>query len=182
MKNKDLIKKGKYLAFLLRHDTEYQFDEHGWREVSDLIKNQGYTMKEIEEIVETNNKQRYEFSNDKKKIRARQGHSIPVDVELKEATPPDVLYHGTAKNFVGSIWENGIKKMSRLYVHLSDDEETARKVGQRHGYPVVIFINAKQMKEDGIKFYLSNNNVWLTDFVDKKYLMFVQEPCGSTGQ
>ena len=130
-------------------------------------------MKELEEIVETNNKKRYEFSDDKKKIRARQGHSIPVDVELKEATPPDVLYHGTAKNFVGSIWKNGIKKMSRLYVHLSGDEETARKVGKRHGYPVVIFINTKQMREDGIKFYLSNNNVWLTEFVDKKYLMFV---------
>ena len=173
MKENDLIKKGKHLAFLLRHDTEYQFDKHGWREVSDLIKNQGYTMKEIEEIVETNNKKRYEFSDDKKKIRARQGHSIPVDVELKEATPPDVLYHGTAKNFVGSIWKNGIKKMSRLYVHLSGDEETARKVGKRHGYPVVIFINTKQMREDGIKFYLSNNNVWLTEFVDKKYLMFV---------
>lgn len=173
MEEKDLIKKGKHLAFLLRHDTEYQFDEHGWREASDLIKNQGYTMKELEEIVETNNKKRYEFSDDKKKIRARQGHSIPVDVELKEATPPDVLYHGTAKDFVGSIWKNGIKKMSRLYVHLSGDEETARKVGKRHGYPVVIFINTKQMREDGIKFYLSNNNVWLTEFVDKKYLMFV---------
>lgn len=173
MKENDLIKKGKRLAFLLRHDTEYKFDEHGWREVSDLIKNHGYTMKEIEEIVETNNKKRYEFSDDKKKIRARQGHSIPVDVELKEATPPDVLYHGTAKNFVDSIWKNGIKKMSRLYVHLSGDEETARKVGKRHGHPVVIFINTKQMREDGIKFYLSNNNVWLTEFVDKKYLMFV---------
>lgn len=173
MKEKDLIHKGKHLAFLLRHDTEYKFDEHGWREVSDLIKNQGYTMKELEEIVETNNKKRYEFSEDKRKIRARQGHSIPVDVELKEAIPPDILYHGTSKDFVHSIWENGIKKMSRLYVHLSGDEETARKVGKRHGYPVVIFINTKQMREDGVKFYLSNNNVWLTDFVDKKYLMFV---------
>lgn len=173
MKEKDLIHKGKHLAFLLRHDTEYKFDEHGWREVKDLIKNQGYTMKELEEIVETNNKKRYEFSEDKKKIRACQGHSIPVDVELKEATPPDILYHGTSKNCVGSIWENGITKQSRLHVHLSGDEETARKVGSRHGCPVVIFINTKQMKEDGIKFYLSNNNVWLTDFVDKKYLMFV---------
>lgn len=173
MENKNLIRKGKHLAFLLRHDKEYQFDKNGWREVKDLIKNHGYTMKELEDIVETNDKKRYEFSDDKRKIRARQGHSIPVDVELKEAIPPDILYHGTSKDFVHSIWENGIKKMSRLHVHLSDDEETARKVGKRHGYPVVIFINTKKMKEDGIKFYLSNNNVWLTDFVDKKYLMFV---------
>lgn len=110
MENKDLVRKGKHLAFLLRHDTKYQFDEHGWREVSDLIKNQGYTMQELEEIVETNNKKRYKFSDDKKKIRARQGHSIPVDVELKETTPPDVLYHGTATRFLDSILKQGILK------------------------------------------------------------------------
>lgn len=172
--DKDLVKKGKHLAFLLRHDTEYQFDEHGWREVSDLIKNHGYTMKELEEIVETNNKQRYEFSNDKRKIRARQGHSIPVDVELKETTPPDVLYHGTATRFLESIMKQGILKGTRLYVHLSDNLETAEKVGSRHGKPVVLFLDTKQMVEDGIKFYLSNNNVWLTDYVDSNYIKKIE--------
>lgn len=178
--DKDLVKKGKHLAFLLRHDTEYQFDEHGWREVSDLIKNHGYTMKELEEIVETNNKQRYEFSNDKRKIRARQGHSIPVDVELKEATPPDVLYHGTATRFLSSILKHGIVKGTRLYVHLSDNVETAEKVGSRHGKPVVLFLDTKRMVEDGIKFYLSNNNVWLTEYVDSKYVFKIRYCSGES--
>lgn len=172
--NKDLIKKGKHLSFLLRHDTEYQFDKHGWREVSDLIKNHGYTMKELEDIVETNNKKRYEFSEDKKKIRARQGHSIPVDVELKEAIPPKVLYHGTATRFLSSIMSQGIIKGTRLYVHLSDTTETAEKVGARHGKPVVLIIDTDYMVRDGIKFYLSNNNVWLTDYVDSKYIKEVR--------
>lgn len=174
MENKDLVRKGKHLAFLLRHDTKYQFDEHGWREVSDLIKNQGYTMQELEEIVETNNKKRYEFSDDKKKIRARQGHSIPVDVELKETTPPDVLYHGTATRFLDSILKQGILKGTRLYVHLSDTIETAKKVGIRHGKPAVLFLDAKQMAADGVKFYLSNNGVWLTDYVDSKYIKTIK--------
>ena len=180
MENKDLVRKGKHLAFLLRHDTEYQFDEHGWREVSDLIKNQGYTMRELEEIVETNNKKRYEFSDDKKKIRARQGHSIPVDVELKETTPPDVLYHGTATRFLSSILKQGIVKGTRLYVHLSDNVETAEKVGSRHGKPVVLFLDTKRMVADGIKFYLSNNNVWLTEYVDSKYIFKIRYCSGES--
>ena len=97
-----LVQRGKRLAYLLRHDKSYHFDEHGWREVSDLVANYHYTMEELEEIVATNNKQRYEFSEDKTRIRARQGHSVDVDVELEEATPPDVLYHGTAATAVKS--------------------------------------------------------------------------------
>ena len=166
----DIIRKGKRLAFLLRHDEEYQFDEHGWREVSDLIANHGYTMERLDEIVETNNKKRYEYSEDKTKIRARQGHSINVDVELKEQTPPDILYHGTAETTVPAILKEGIIKGSRLHVHLSQTEETAINVGKRHGKPAVLKIYAKQMAEDGIKFYLSNNGVWLTDFVSPKYI------------
>lgn len=127
-------------------------------------------MEELEEIVETNNKKRYEFSDDKKKIRARQGHSIPVDVELKEATPPKVLYHGTATRFLSSIMSQGILKGTRLYVHLSDNVETAEKVGSRHGKPVVLFLDTDCMVKDGIKFYISNNDVWLTEYVDSKYI------------
>lgn len=167
---KVLIKKGKELSFLLRHDEDYKFDEYGYREVSDLIQNHEYTIELLEAIVETNDKQRYEFSEDKKKIRARQGHSIKVDVKLRETTPPDILYHGTAIRFIESIEEEGIKKMSRQYVHLSKDKETAFNVGKRHGRPCAIVIDAKQMVNDGIKFYLSNNNVWLTEFVDRKYI------------
>lgn len=171
MGHENLITKGKRLSFLLRHDKDYDFDKNGWREVSDLIKNHGYTMEELEEIVETNDKKRYEFSDDKKKIRARQGHSINVDVELEEKIPPKILYHGTATRFLESIYKNGINSGNRIYVHLSDNEETAKLVGSRHGTPFVLRINAKKMCDDGIVFYLSNNGVWLTQFIDKKYIL-----------
>lgn len=167
---KKIIQKGKQLAYLLRHDTEYNFDEHGWREVSDLIANHGYTQEMLDEIVATNNKQRYEYSEDKTKIRARQGHSVLVDVELKEMTPPDVLYHGTAVQYVDAILRGGIVKGKRLYVHLSQTEETARNVGKRHGEPVILKVDARKMSEAGIKFYLSNNGVWLTDYVGIEYV------------
>ncbi len=172
MKNRAtyLIQRGKKLSYLLRHDKTYAFDEHGWREVSDLVANHGFTLEELREIVVTNNKQRYEFSEDMTRIRARQGHSIQVDVELEEAIPPDVLYHGTAKGFADSIMKQGILKGKRLYVHLSTTVETATKVGQRHGAPVVLAIDAKRMSEDGNKFFLSRNGVWLTEFVDAKYI------------
>lgn len=167
---KKIIQKGKQLAYLLRHDTEYNFDEHGWREVSDLIANHGYTQEMLDEIVATNNKQRYEYSEDKTKIRARQGHSVQVDVELKEMTPPDILYHGTAVQYVDAILRDGIVKRKRLYVHLSQTEETARNVGKRHGEPVILKVDARKMSEAGIKFYLSNNGVWLTDYVGIEYI------------
>ena len=109
------------------------------------------------------------------RIRARQGHSIQVDVELAEATPPDLLYHGTAKAFVKSIMRQGIQKGKRLYVHLSSTIEAATKVGARHGEPMVLAIDAKRMHEDGIKFFLSRNDVWLTEFVDVNYIMGVVE-------
>lgn len=169
--------KGKLLAFLLRHDKMYEFDQHGWRKVSDLTENHGFTVSELEEIVEKDNKNRYEFSDDKSNIRARQGHSISVDVELEEKTPPDVLYHGTASRFVGSIMDQGIIKMTRLYVHLSATFDTAINVGKRHGTPVVLTIDSKKMASDGCKFYLSTNGVWLTDFVDVKYINGIWENC-----
>ncbi len=165
-----LIKRGKKLSYLLRHDKSYTFDEHGWREVSDLVANHGFTMEELCEIVATNNKKRYEFSENMTHIRARQGHSIQVDVELAEATPPDMLYHGTAKSFEDSIMNQGVQKGKRLYVHLSTTIEAAIKVGARHGEPVVLCIDAKRMSENGIKFFLSRNGVWLTEFVDAKYI------------
>ena len=170
-----LIHLGKKLSYLLRHDTSCAFDAHGWREVSDLVGNHGFTMEELREIVATNNKQRYEFSEDMTRIRARQGHSILVDVELEEAIPPDVLYHGTAKEVADSIIKQGILKGNRLYVHLSSTVETATKVGARHGEPVVLAIDAKRMSEDGIKFFLSRNGVWLTEMVEAKYIIGIVE-------
>lgn len=174
-KSTNLINRGKKFSYLLRHDTSYAFEEHGWREVSDLVANHGFTMEEQREIVDTNNKQRYEFSEDMTRVRARQGHSIQVDVELAEAMPPDVLYHGTAKEYADSIMKQGILKGHRLYVHLSTTVEMATKVGQRHGDSVVLAIDAKRMSEGGNKFYLSRNGIGLTEFVDAQYIIGVVE-------
>ena len=175
MNKKELLtEKGKELAFLLRHDKEAfdngLIDQNGWRNVSELVSDKGYSVDLIEEIVVTNNKKRYEFNEDHTKIRARQGHSINVDVGLTEAEPPKVLYHGTSNDVIDSIMREGIKKGTRLYVHLSKDKETATNVGARHGTPHVLEINSEQMYKDGVKFYLSNNGVWLTDYVDNKYI------------
>ena len=114
----------------------------------------------------------HEFNENKTKIRARQGHSIKVDVELKEVVPPDILYHGTATRFLYSITKTGINSGTRQYVHLSDNKETAIEVGKRHGIPSVLEIDAKQMHEDGIKAYAANNGVGSTEFVDKKYIIW----------
>ena len=175
----ELNSKGKYLSFILRHGRE-EFeqgiiDSHGWMSVDDLARMKGFTKELIEEIVNTDNKARYEYNEDKTKIRARQGHSIPVDVGLKEATPPDILFHGTADKSLKSIFEQGIKAQSRLHVHLSQDKNVALSVGKRHGNPVILKVDSARMSNDGIKFYLSNNGVWLIDFVDKKYISVLNE-------
>ncbi len=171
-----------FISLVLRHKPDaagIQLDEHGWANVDELIEginNTGRTidMDVLEEIVRTDNKQRYSFNEDRTLIRANQGHSIPVDVELEEKQPPQYLYHGTADRFMDSIMAEGLKSMSRLYVHLSKDKETAVKVGKRHGSPVVIKVKAEEMWKDGIKLYLSQNGVWLTKYVDKKYIEIVQ--------
>ncbi len=147
-----------------------KIDEHGWRKVEEL-EVMGFTRELLDEIVATNNKQRFEYSDDGKKIRARQGHSINVDVELAETIPPDVLYHGTATRFLESIYAEGLVHGNRLYVHLSADEATAINVGKRHGTPFVIKIDCRQMLAGGCKFYFSNNGVWLTKQVLPEYFI-----------
>lgn len=167
-----------FISLVLRHKPDaagISLDEHGWANVDDLLNGVNDTGRKIdmnilEEIVRTDSKQRYSFNNDKTLIRANQGHSIPVDVELEERKPPQYLYHGTAERFLGAIMTDGLKSMSRLYVHLSKDEETAVKVGKRHGDPVVLKVRTEEMYNDGNKFYLSQNGVWLTKYVDKKYI------------
>ena len=129
----------------------------------------------LERIVAEDEKQRYSFSDDKQLIRANQGHSIPVDVELKEVTPPDLLYHGTGLKYKESIDAQGLIAKSRLYVHLSGDTETAKKVGQRHGKPIIYKVNAGAMHEDGCKFFLSVNGVWLTKEVPLQYLQYLED-------
>lgn len=167
----------KYISLILRHKPEtigITLDEHGWADVGELIsgiaKTHKMNMDILEEIVSTDEKRRYSFNDDKTKIRANQGHSIQVDVELEEMRPPEILWHGTGEKFTGSIDEQGLIPKSRLYVHLSKDEETAFKVGTRHGKPVLYIVKAKEMFKDGYKFYLSKNGVWLTKEVPVKYL------------
>ena len=167
----------KYMSLILRHKPDaigITLDEHGWANVDELIagiaKDNEFNMEILEEIVRTDEKQRYSFNEDKTLIRANQGHSIPVDVELEEKEPPEILYHGTGEKYVSSIDAQGLIPKSRLYVHLSKDEETAVKVGSRHGKPVIYIVKAKQMYEDGYKFYISANGVWLTKEVPVKYL------------
>ena len=167
-----------FISLVLRHKPDaagITLDEHGWANVDELINGINNTGRKIdmtmlEEIVKTDNKQRYSINEDKTLIRANQGHSIPVDVELKEQEPPELLYHGTADRFLDNIMTEGLKPMSRLYVHLSKDVETAKKVGKRHGNPVVLKVYSRQMNRDGVEFYLSENGVWLTKKVDAEYL------------
>ena len=174
----DLDNISKYISLILRHKPEVigiTLDEHGWANVSELVTgirkdNPEFNTEALEEIVATDSKQRYSFNEDKTLIRANQGHSIPVDVELVEKQPPEFLYHGTGEKYVESIDKIGLIPKSRLYVHLSKDVETAEQVGKRHGKEVVYQVNAGQMYKDGYKFFLSANNVWLTKEVPVKYL------------
>ena len=172
-------KTSKFLSYVLRHHPELinlNLDENGWANVDELItksKNdsQGFTFEELDEIVQTNDKKRFIFNEDKTRIRANQGHSVDINLALIPQQPPEFLYHGTAQGNIESILEKGIEKRSRQHVHLSQDKETATKVGMRHGKPIILIINTGKMFEDGLKFYLSENNVWLTDFVDATYIL-----------
>ena len=172
--DKKVEKAGRYMSLLLRHAPEKEnldMDRFGWVSVKQLISKLGITMSDLEDIVSENDKQRFTFNENKTKIRASQGHSIKVDLELEETMPLPFLYHGTATKDLKSIYATGLESRSRLYVHLSSDEETAISVGKRHGTPYVLTIDANRMYEDGYKFYLSKNDVWLTAFVPSMYLI-----------
>ncbi|GFZ30233.1 putative RNA 2'-phosphotransferase [Clostridium zeae] len=176
--NREDIELGKFISLILRHSPDtigITLDAHGWAKIEDLIKGINNAGKRInfetlERIVKENNKQRYSFSDDRTKVRANQGHSIDVDVELAESIPPKHLYHGTSRRFIDSIMDLGIQKQSRQYVHLSMDFDTARSVGERHGKVIVLKINSITMFNNGHKFYLSKNGVWLTDSVPVEYI------------
>lgn len=167
----------KYLSLILRHHPEVigiSLDAHGWADVDELILGIGqkkkFSREILEEIVRTDKKQRYSFNEDGTKIRANQGHSIQVDLELHPIKPPDVLWHGTAEKYTSSIEKTGLKPGNRMYVHLSSDTETAVTVGQRHGRPIVYKVKSGQMYRDGFCFYRSANGVWLTLLVPEIYL------------
>ena len=169
----------KFISLILRHKPEtigIKLDSHGWANVNELIEGinrsgKNMNFKLLERVVAENDKQRFSFNEDKSKIRANQGHTRKVDVELEEKIPPKILYHGTLKSNSDSINAKGLLKMKRLYVHLSSDIETAQKVAaRRRGEPIIYKINAEAMSNDGYKFFQSVNNVWLTDHVPPKYL------------
>ncbi len=167
----------RFISLILRHKPQVigiSLDKHGWARVDELIdgiaKTRPFNMAMLEEIVRTDNKQRYSFNEDKSLIRANQGHSIAVDVELEEKTPPKTLWHGTGEKHVESIDENGLIPKTRLFVHLSSDYDTAVKVGGRHGKPVVYEVNTEKMRADGFTFYQAVNGVWLTKRVLPEYL------------
>ena len=172
--DKELIRIAKYITLLLRHQPEKEhlsIDKYGYVFIKDLISKLKLSLSELDIIVKTDNKSRFSYDTSKKKIRCSQGHSIDVDVQLKEEEPPDILYHGTSWKYVESIFKTGIEKRNRLYVHLSKDVETATTVGKRHGELYIFEIDTKKMYKDGIKFYLSENKVWLTEYIDVMYLL-----------
>lgn len=167
----------KYVSYILRHNPDeigVILDEQGWTSVVEFIeKSQSkykFDLEDLKQVVKNNNKKRFEFSEDGKKIRARQGHSVEVDLQLPNVQPPKELYHGTASRFLNSIKKEGLKPMSRHDVHLSFNKTTAEKVGERHGKVVVLIIDTESMYKDGFQFQCTANNVWLTKAVPTKYI------------
>jgi len=177
--DKRLITVSKYLAKYLRHaphELGLVLQSGGWVLVDDLLtaaEKNGFsiTYDELVDCVETNDKQRFAFDGTGDLIRANQGHSVEVDLQLEEREPPEVLYHGTVERFLPSILGEGLLRGKRHHVHLSKDVETARKVGARRGKPVILTVDARRMHGDGYKFLLSTNGVWLTDAVPPCYLL-----------
>ena len=163
------------LAFRLRHDSEYKFHKNAWRDVTDLIEHHGYTLDELCEIVATDTKQRYELSDNMQMIRALYGHSVQVEMDYQEVVPPATLYHGTAQKNIESILSNGITPHKRLFVHLSEDRETALTVGNRHGKAIILTIDAKRMHEEGVKFFRPQNGLWLTNYIHPCYIEILWE-------
>lgn len=178
MMDNNLTQLSKFLSLILRHKPEtigLVPDEQGWIYVDELLAAMNASGKAVsrellQHLVDTSDKKRFAFSDDGLRIRANQGHSLNVDLALAPVQPPAILYHGTATRFLASILEQGLLPGSRQHVHLSQDRETARVVGSRHGTPVVLRINTDDMYSAGHIFYCSANNVWLTDKVPAKYI------------
>ncbi len=181
MNEKKIKRISKFLSLILRHNPDkinLELDENGWANVDELLSksskgNTRFSMETLEEVVETNDKKRFAFNGDKTKIRANQGHSIKtIDLELEVIEPPTFLYHGTVGKFMQSIRGKGLQKMSRQHVHLSNDLETATKVGSRRGHPIILSVRSKDMYDAGHAFYQSENGVWLTDEVPPEFIDF----------
>ena len=167
----------KHLSYLLRHSKNIvNMDEYGYVDIKDLIdyinntNDLLFSIEELQNLVETNNKNRFKYNIDKTKLKACQGHSIDIKLELQSLKPKHKLYHGTSVKNLKNILEFGIQKMSRHHVHLSKDIETAKNVGSRHGKPIILELDTAKMHLDSINFYKSENDVWLVDYVNPKYI------------
>jgi putative RNA 2'-phosphotransferase len=168
----------KLMSLVLRHKPEeigLHLDKNGWAGVEELIRKINASgifinFDVINTVVESNDKKRFAFNDDKTMIRANQGHSLEVELNLNIVTPPVVLFHGTTERFIESILKEGLTKKQRQHVHLSELKETAKAVGSRHGKPVILTIDAKAMSANNFLFYLSENNVWLVDSVPVEYI------------
>lgn len=169
----------KEISYALRHapwEYELEMDEDGWVPIDQLLDSLHKTNKwenllatDLSNMIQASDKKRHEIKDGN--IRAFYGHSLTMKILKEETMPPNVLYHGTARRFLKSITENGLLSQSRQYVHLSQDLETARNVGSRHDdRPSILIVDAKMAWNDGIKFYIGNEKVWLADEIPAKYL------------
>lgn len=175
--NSELKKASKFLSYVLRHcpdDIGLSLDRNGWAFISEVIDKAkpqiNLTPALIKQVVETSDKQRFKISDDGQQIRANQGHSVKVDLELIPREPPTALFHGTATRFLDSIKQKGLKPGQRHHVHLSADATTAKAVGQRYGKSVILKIDSGSMSKKGYVFFLSDNNVWLTEHVPEQFI------------
>jgi putative RNA 2'-phosphotransferase len=183
MEETRLVRISRFLSKHLRHQPQalgLTLAPGGWVAVVDLLAacdqhGRPLSRAELDEVVARNNKQRFSYDESGRRIRANQGHSVAVDLQLAPAIPPETLYHGTGERAVASIQRDGLKRMTRHHVHLSPDTATAINVGRRHGRPVVFAVAAAAMSRDGHIFYLSENGVWLTDSVPARYLTSLTE-------
>lgn len=188
---RQMTRLSKFLSLVLRHKPSLlglKLDKNGWVLIDDLIPKAkaakiNLTRELLMEVVNKNDKERFAVNEDVTRIRANQGHSIDVDLGLQPVNPPRILYHGTAARFVDSIRKSGLNSGNRRYVHLSPDWQTAIKVGQRHGKPVVLQIDAEAMNRSGLHFFISKNGVWLTQSVPSKFILFpdTANSCQSRG-
>lgn len=178
------VAKSKFLSLVLRHKPEaidLSLDAEGWATIEDLLSRAGahgmqMTRQELEHIVATSDKSRFAISSDGLKIRANQGHSVSVDLQLKPQVPPEILYHGTVVRFLPSIRAQGLIKGQRHHVHLSLERKTAQAVGSRRGEAVILEIRSGEMGRADHKFFCSENGVWLTDHVPTTFIDFPSRP------
>ena len=174
------VRLSRFMSLVLRHEPEaagVALDAHGWAEVSALIagaraRGVPLTAEALERVVRTNDKRRFELSDDGRRIRARQGHSVPIDLGLAPTEPLATLYHGTVAAVLPTIRREGLRPMARQHVHRCSDVETARRVGSRRGSPLVLEIDAAALHARGVAFYLTANDVWLADAIPPEAIRF----------